>query len=353
MPSKILIIDDDEEICKILTIALRDENYEVRTALDGSTALEIAETWQPEIILLDIIMPEMDGFAVLEEMRRRDPTTRTPILIVTALSQFSQKQIGYTKGADDYIVKPINIADLKLRIAAMIRRHQLSAERENILVDARVDLPIVLRRQTSGVFELGYQWSKRVFDVVLSFVALLASLPLLTALGLLIKLDSPGPIIFKHTRVGIDGRAFTMYKLRTMVQDADKLKADTAHLNEMDGPAFKIRNDPRITRLGRFLRRTSLDEIPQFFNVLKGDMSLVGPRPHSWNIDTYKLWQTERLEVRPGITGLWQISGRNEIANYSDWVELDLEYIERQSWRLDILILLQTALVFFNRRGAY
>ena len=353
MTSKILVVDDDAEICSILKLALSAENYQVRTAFDGPTAIEIAEQWDPEIILLDIIMPEMDGFMLLEEMRRLDKTARTPIVIITALSQIRDKEIGFTKGADDYIVKPIDIAELKLRVAAMIRRNQVSSERDQILVDARINLPIVLDRQRSGVFERSYQWTKRIFDMLVSFFALLVLLPFMIILGVLIRLDSPGPALFLQKRVGINGRLFTMFKLRTMVQDAEKLREQSAHLNEMEGPGLKIREDQRMTRIGRYLRRSSLDELPQLYNVLKGDMSLVGPRPHSFEITTYKLWQTERLEVRPGMTGLWQISGRNEIANFSDWVELDIEYIERQNWRLDIMILLHTLTAVLTRRGAY
>jgi lipopolysaccharide/colanic/teichoic acid biosynthesis glycosyltransferase len=144
-----------------------------------------------------------------------------------------------------------------------------------------------------------------------------------------------------------------MLKFRTMYRDAEEMKKQLMHLNEMKWPAFKITNDPRITKVGKFLRRTSLDELPQLINVIKGDMSLVGPRPHSWGLETYQLWQTERLEVRPGITGLWQISGRNEMDDFSDWVELDIEYIERQSWQLDFLILFQTFAAVLSRRGAH
>ena len=143
-----------------------------------------------------------------------------------------------------------------------------------------------------------------------------------------------------------------MYKFRTMLVNAEELKAKYAHLNELTWPDFKITNDPRVTSVGRWLRKTSLDELPQILNVLKGEMSLVGPRPTSFAASTYALWHTERLEVLPGITGLWQINGRSDV-DFEERLKLDVEYIERQSLRLDLWILLRTALVVFAQRGAY
>ena len=149
------------------------------------------------------------------------------------------------------------------------------------------------------------------------------------------------PSHFVQQRTGKGGRRFSMYKFRSMVPNAEELKAKYAHLNELQWPDFKITNDPRITRLGRFLRKTSLDEIPQLFNVLLGDMSLVGPRPTSFGAETYKLWQTERLDVLPGLTGLWQVEGRASL-EFDDRLRLDIIYIERRSMMLDIVILFRT-----------
>ena len=143
-----------------------------------------------------------------------------------------------------------------------------------------------------------------------------------------------------------------MYKFRTMVRDAEELKRQYLHLNELTWPDFKITNDPRVSRVGRVLRRLSIDELPQVFNVIKGDMSLVGPRPTSFAASTYELWHTERLEVAPGITGLWQIGGRSDL-DFDERVRLDIEYIERRSFALDVWIIVQTALAVVNRRGAY
>jgi lipopolysaccharide/colanic/teichoic acid biosynthesis glycosyltransferase len=171
---------------------------------------------------------------------------------------------------------------------------------------------------------------------------------------LLIKLESPGDTaLFRQRRTGVNGKTFDMLKFRTMVPDAEELKKELAHLNELRWPDFKITNDPRITRMGRFLRKTSLDEVPQLLNVLRGEMSLVGPRPTSFSSDTYDLWHTERLDALPGITGLWQITGRGSM-EFDERVRLDIAYIERRCLWLDIQILLRTVLVaFIQRKGAY
>jgi len=172
-------------------------------------------------------------------------------------------------------------------------------------------------------------------------------------IALLIRLTSPGaPAIFVQYRTGKGGQRFRMYKFRSMVPNAEELKVKYAHLNELQWPDFKITNDPRITPVGKFLRKTSLDEIPQLFNVLRGEMSLVGPRPTSFGADTYKLWHTERLDVVPGMTGLWQIIGRASM-EFDDRLRLDIAYIERRSIWLDITILFQTVFAVFKQRGAH
>ncbi len=187
-----------------------------------------------------------------------------------------------------------------------------------------------------------YLIAKRIFDLAVVIAAMPFWLPLVGAIALLIRITSPGaPAIFVQQRTGKGGRRFSMYKFRSMVPNAEELKAKYAHLNELQWPDFKITNDPRITRLGRFLRKTSLDEIPQLFNILLGDMSLVGPRPTSFGAETYKLWQTERLDVLPGLTGLWQVEGRASL-EFDDRLRLDIIYIERRSMMLDIVILFRT-----------
>jgi len=190
-------------------------------------------------------------------------------------------------------------------------------------------------------------------DLFLVVITIPFWLPLNGLVALIIHLTSPGaPVMFKQLRTGKGGRRFSMYKFRTMVPDAEELKAKYAHLNELQYPDFKITNDPRITRVGKFLRKTSLDELPQLFNILRGEMSLVGPRPTSFGAETYKLWHTSRLDVMPGLTGLWQIIGRAQL-EFDDRLRLDIAYIERASLWLDIVILLRTVIAVFQSRGAH
>jgi lipopolysaccharide/colanic/teichoic acid biosynthesis glycosyltransferase len=198
-----------------------------------------------------------------------------------------------------------------------------------------------------------YHSVKRAFDLTLVVLSAPLWLPLIGVIALIIKVTSPGaPAIFIQYRTGKGGQRFRMYKFRSMVPNAEELKIQYAHLNELQWPDFKITNDPRITPVGRFLRKTSLDEIPQLFNVLLGEMSLVGPRPTSFGPDTYKLWHTERLDVVPGLTGLWQIIGRASM-EFDDRLRLDIAYIERRSLWLDINILFQTVIAVFKQRGAH
>ena len=198
-----------------------------------------------------------------------------------------------------------------------------------------------------------YRRAKRALDLLLCLAAMPVLLPLFGILALLIKIDSPdGPVMFTQLRTGKNGKRFRMYKFRTMVPNAEELKKQLAHLNELQWPDFKITNDPRITRVGRFLRKTSLDELPQILNILKGDMSLVGPRPTSFSASTYQLWHTERLDVKPGLTGLWQVYGRAQ-TEFDDRLRLDVAYIQRRCLMLDVEILLRTVAAVFTARGAH
>ena len=183
---------------------------------------------------------------------------------------------------------------------------------------------------------------KRAIDVVGAALLLVMILPVLTVAGIAIRMGSRGPIFFRQVRCGMNGRQFVMHKLRTMYVDAEERKQDLATQNEMDGPVFKMKNDPRITPVGRFLRRFSIDELPQIWDVLWGRMSLVGPRPSlPSEVGSYKTFQRRRLSMRPGLTCLWQVSGRNKIG-FDDWVRLDLEYIDTWSLRNDLKILVRT-----------
>jgi exopolysaccharide biosynthesis polyprenyl glycosylphosphotransferase len=197
-----------------------------------------------------------------------------------------------------------------------------------------------------------YAKTKRMMDIVGSLFALLLLSPIMLTVALIIRLTSKGPVFFKQVRVGRGGRFFHCYKFRSMYQDAEARKEELAHLNEMSGPVFKIKNDPRITPIGRIIRKFSIDEFPQFFNVLLGDMSLVGPRPPiPAEVEEYTPYQRQRLAVLPGITCIWQISGRNNI-NFERWVELDLLYIENMSFWTDFKILLQTLPAVLRTDGA-
>lgn len=198
-----------------------------------------------------------------------------------------------------------------------------------------------------------YAASKRVLDVLLSAFLMVVLSPVFLIVAALVRFTSRGPVIFRQPRVGEGGRIFTCYKFRSMCVDAEARKEHLRHLNELSGPVFKIKNDPRMTPVGRFIRKFSLDELPQLYNVLRGDMSIVGPRPPvPHEVAEYSPRQCERLAVRPGLTCLWQIMGRNNIP-FDHWVELDILYIETMSLWLDIKIILKTIPAVITGRGAH
>lgn len=220
----------------------------------------------------------------------------------------------------------------------------------HVALESMGDIPVVTFFNNS--YDIRKLALKRLIDIVGSLVgiALTAVITIFLAPALLI--ESPGPLIFKQKRVGRNGRYFYMYKFRSMYVDAEERKAELMKQNEMDGLMFKMENDPRVTKVGRFIRKTSIDEFPQFFNVLKGDMSLVGTRPPTLDeFVQYKSYHKRRLSAKPGITGLWQVSGRNDIDNFEDVVKLDLEYIDNWSVSLDIKILLKTVVAVFQHTG--
>ena len=212
-------------------------------------------------------------------------------------------------------------------------------------------LPAPVPIEPDGGFYL--RFGKRLLDLVIGGLVFLISLPLLLALAIAIKVDTPGPVFYRSTRVGRGGGTFTFYKLRSMIRDAEKDRERIAHLNEVSGPVFKIARDPRTTKVGRFLRRTSLDELPQILNVLRGDMSLVGPRPPIPDeVEHYEPWQLRRLSVLPGITCLWQVSGRSSL-DFDEWMRLDMEYVDRRSLALDLRIMARTIPAVLIGEGAY
>lgn len=193
---------------------------------------------------------------------------------------------------------------------------------------------------------------KRLIDILLSLFAMLLFSPIFIVVAFLIKTTSRGPIFFRQTRSGLNGRKFTLFKFRSMVANAEALKIKLADQNEMTGPVFKIRHDPRITPIGYWIRKTSIDELPQFINVLKGDMSIVGPRPPlPSEVEHYEVWQRRRLSLKPGITCIWQVSGRNNIG-FEDWMKMDLQYIDNWSLMLDIKLIFRTFFVVLTGYGA-
>ncbi len=213
-------------------------------------------------------------------------------------------------------------------------------------------IPAPLQKRQPAPPPSVYHEQKRLFDLLAVIASLPVTLPLLALCAVAVKLSSPGPVLFRQTRTGMHGRPFSMLKFRSMVNNASDLKEGLKADRGMDGPDFKLREDPRVTRVGALLRKTSLDELPQLWNVLRGDMSLVGPRPTSFGPDSYALWHTERLEAKPGLTGLWQVEKRGDL-DFDERARLDIAYLRHRSLRLDLWIFLRTIPAVLQRQGAY
>lgn len=197
-----------------------------------------------------------------------------------------------------------------------------------------------------------YDISKRLIDIVLSLCGLIILSPLLIIVAILIRFEGKGNVIFVQDRVGLNGEIFKMYKFRSMVCNAEELKRELLIQNEMSGPMFKMKNDPRVTKIGGFIRKTSIDELPQLFNVLKGDMSLVGPRPSlPSEVEKFEDWMMKRLSVKPGLTCFWQVSGRNNI-EFEDWMKMDIKYIEERNIFVDLKLIFRTFFVLFGDEHA-
>ena len=198
-----------------------------------------------------------------------------------------------------------------------------------------------------------YEVIKRLMDIMLSAIGLIILSPILLVVAILIKIDSKGPIFFKQKRVGLYGKEFDMYKFRSMVVNAEELKEKLEKQNEMSGPMFKIADDPRITKIGKFIRKTSIDELPQLWNVIKGDMSLVGPRPSlPKEVAQFEPWMEERFKVKPGLTCYWQVGGRNNI-DFENWMKLDIKYVKERTLAIDIMLIFKTFFVLFGDENAH
>lgn len=200
--------------------------------------------------------------------------------------------------------------------------------------------------------KIGYLFIKRFIDILASSLGLVVLSPILLLIAILIKLDSKGPVFFSQERIGFRGKPFNMYKFRSMVVNAEEIKEKLNEHNEMSGPMFKMKNDPRITKIGKFIRKTSIDELPQLINVLKGEMTLVGPRPSlPKEVAQFEPWMMERLTVKPGLTCYWQVMGRNSI-EFEDWMKLDVKYVHERCLTLDIKLIFKTFFVLFGDENA-
>jgi exopolysaccharide biosynthesis polyprenyl glycosylphosphotransferase len=265
-------------------------------------------------------------------------------------------RIARAEFVDEIILADIR-ADVARRVIREARRNRLDVKvvpelfgSESLGLELYGDTPVLtIHEEPVPAVTL---LAKRAIDIALSLPALALSAPFLTAIALLVKLDSPGPVLYQAPRIGKKGRRFLCYKFRTMRTDADRLKEQLRVSNEREGAFFKMADDPRITRVGRFLRRYSLDELPQLLNVLKGEMSMVGPRPHPLDdCARYRLQDLRRLDVMPGITGLWQVTARSD-PSFERNMALDLEYIERWNLWADVKILCRTAWIVVQGNGA-
>ncbi|WP_294371758.1 sugar transferase [uncultured Clostridium sp.] len=197
-----------------------------------------------------------------------------------------------------------------------------------------------------------YEFIKRAFDIICSIATLIIISPILLIVSVLIKIESPGPVIFMQERVGINKKTFKMYKFRSMVANAEELKCKLVEKNERNGPMFKMKNDPRVTRIGRFIRKTSIDELPQLINILKGEMSFVGPRPSLPDeVNQFEPWMLKRLIVRPGLTCYWQVGGRDKI-DYIDWMKLDIKYVDERNIWVDLKLIFKTFFVLLGDKNA-
>ena len=326
-----------------LSMHARPESDEWRVVLVGSVgaARGILPTLRAEVIGRISIEREDDSDALpllgcladLESLLLRNPIDQ--ILLVEWNHAALQRVAACCEELGIPFSVEANFLDLTLA-QARLERH------------SGVDL-LTFSTLPSGTIPLA---GKRILDIVGAAGLLLLSAPVMLLAAVVIRLEDGGPVLFAQERMGRFGRRFTMYKFRSMVMNAEDARAEVTHLNEMDGPVFKSSNDPRITRGGRWLRRLSIDELPQLYNVLRGEMSLVGPRPPLPDeVASYQRWQRRRLSVRPGLTCIWQVSGRNQI-DFDTWIRLDLEYIDNWSLLLDIKLLLRTIPVVLTGYGA-
>lgn len=223
---------------------------------------------------------------------------------------------------------------------------------EQVEIKLEIDDAISLKESKERKVSNGYLLTKRCIDLLASLIGIIVLSPLFIIVVIAIKVESKGAAVFSQDRIGLKGKKFKMYKFRSMVSNAEELKGKLEKQNEMSGPMFKMKNDPRITKVGKFIRKTSIDELPQLFNIIKGDMSLVGPRPSlPKEVKEFESWMHERLDVKPGLTCYWQVSGRNNI-DFEEWMELDIKYVRERSIFGDIKLIFKTFFVLFGDKDA-
>jgi len=319
-----------------------------------------------------IVVGEGSNAAALGDRIEQEPTLGYRLARIIDAELFKVPEVAVIQQLNGVIAnQPVDEVLLALpmnQYAALVETIVRHCEQQGILVRVRTDIfnlqvaksyaddlhGIPVMTIQSGPVDSWQLVMKRLIDILGSAALLLVLAPLFAVVVLLIRLDSPGPVFFTQERVGFNKRRFKILKFRTMVVEADKQQDMLEHLNEAEGPVFKIKKDPRITRIGAFLRRFSIDELPQLINVFKGEMSLVGPRPlpvrDVERIDAQ--WHKRRFSIKPGITCLWQVNGRSNIG-FNDWVRMDLDYIDKWSLRLDLLILLKTLPAVLKGPGAY
>jgi exopolysaccharide biosynthesis polyprenyl glycosylphosphotransferase len=322
---------------RTLIVGANDEAGRLAQLMSGPTG------FQPVgFVATDYRVGEIDGLPVLGDIHELDrliPDTGAECVFI-ASSSVSPADISH-------VTKTVRLRDIDVRISPNLPE-MLSGRLTVQPIGGFMALHLKPARLT------GMQAAaKRTFDLVFASIALVVALPLWGVFAVLVKATSRGPVLYRQKRVGRGGRPFTLLKFRTMVVGAEAMRDGLTERNEAAGPLFKIRSDPRVTRVGRLLRRFSLDELPQLVNVLRGDMSLVGPRPPLPDeVTAYADWHFDRLQVQPGVTGLWQISGRSDLS-FDEYVRLDLFYIENWSLAYDFFILAKTIPILFTREGAY
>ncbi|MCR4756137.1 MAG: sugar transferase [Lachnospiraceae bacterium] len=319
------------------------EEYEKFNYFLNKTSMKVEEVGY----ILDGEMPEKKVFNTLGKIEDLEQIIRNKEI----------DQVYFIQHSDDNIAQIQKYIDICLEMGVTVRvvldvsySHRML--RSNSYVSSVGTFPLITYHTIAlNSYE---QAIKRIMDIMLSVFATVVLSPVMLVTAIAIKFDSEGPVIFKQTRVGQNGRTFNMYKFRSMCVDAEARKEELLQKNEMDGFMFKIKDDPRVTKVGKFIRKTSIDELPQLFNVIKGDMSLVGTRPPTVDeVSKYERGQWRRISIKPGVTGLWQISGRNSITDFDEVVELDLRYIDNWSLSVDIAILIKTVGVLLTRKGAY